>query len=114
MSVVRRVGVAVLPLLFAAACASAPPEFTQPSPTSVPPAVAFVDEQPPSLAFAENIETLVGEAGLWAEVANNADLAECLRNASGSVADTAEGLRGDLEAIGEGGQLIIADCLTGA
>ena len=94
-------------LIVLGACSSDSEGFTQPPPTSVPPALAFVDEQPPSLAFAEDLETLVSEAGLWSEVAANDDLAECLRSASGSEATSIDGLQADIEAITPGGQLII-------
>ena len=113
MSAVRRIAVLVA-LIVLGACSSDSEGFSQPPPTSVPPALAFVEEQPPSIAFAEDLETLVSEAGLWSEVAATDDLAECLRLASGSDASNVDGLQADIEAIGPGGQLIIADCLTGA
>ncbi len=114
MSVVRSFGVVLAALLLLGACSSEPTDSAQPSPTSVPEALAFVEEEPPSLAFAEDLDTLVIEAGLWTEVESNEDLANCIREASGSNAQSVERLRTDVEAIGEGGWLIIADCLTGA
>lgn len=114
MSVVRSVWIVAVPLFLAAACASDASEFTQPPPTSVPPAIAFVEEEPASLAFAEDIDILVSEAGLWTEVDSNEDLATCLRDSAGTAADSGDALREEIEALGDDGALIIADCLTGA
>ena len=100
-------------LVFLGACSSGLNETTQPPPTSVPAALAF-NEEAPSLAFAEDLETLVTEAGLWTEVASNEDLASCITQAIGSDADSVDELRADVDAFGEDGWLLIADCLIGA
>ncbi len=115
MPSVRRLRASLGLLLVLGACSSSGSDgFTQPAPTSVPPAIAFVDEEPASLAFAEDLETLVSEAGLWTEVASNEDLFNCINDAADSDADSVEELQDDIQAIGEGGWLIVADCLTGA
>ena len=100
----RFAGPAALLFLIMSSCASGSSDTAPPAPTSVPPA----------LAFAEDIETLTAEAGLWTEVASNDDLAACLRAGAGSEAESVENLRADIEELDDSGFLIIADCLTGA
>ena len=100
----RLLGLAATAALALSACASGSSSTTPeaPTPTVVPPALAFVDA----------VETV--DPGLWNEVAINDDLAMCLAHASGSDAGTIDVLRGDLEDMGIDGEAIIADCLPGA
>ena len=114
MSCHRRAIVATLITVLAlSACASGSSDTTPP-PTSVPPALAFAENEAPSIAFAEDIETLTIEAGLWTEVTSNEDLETCLREAAQSNGGSIEDLMTDLAELGASGELIIADCLTGA
>ena len=100
---------AIATALLFGACAGAAPT-TAPA-TPVAPAPTLV---PPALAFADDVTNASTQAGLWTEVETNDGLASCLAGASASESDSIDGLRNDLLALGDDGQAIIADCLTGA
>jgi len=104
MSGLRRASAtAIFAALLLGACSSGAPTAA-PTPTSVPPA----------LAFADPVEATFDDAGLWTEVASNDDLRACIAATADSDAASVEGLRSDVEALGESGHAVIADCLPGA